>query len=171
VFFVSHGDHSIENAIVESSAAHAVSIGRDGIPKDGVCTVRLKNFLVRRLGGGPQDFRISDGGHLQADHCTIENLTVQATKDCEVSFNQCFVTGEPNLQMLISKEAKWSGEGNLYDLSSIQIDKTVFTAAKFAEFQKLLSSEDGSVWSKEQASTTKVGADEKALHDLVKSKP
>jgi hypothetical protein len=170
VFFVSHGDHSIENAVVESSAAHAVSIGRDGILKDGVCKVRLKNFLVRRVGGGPQDFRISDGGHLQADHCTIENLTVQATKDCEVSFKQCFVTSEPKLPMLISKDARWSGEGNLYDLSSIQIDKTVFTAAKFAEFQKLLSSESGSVWSKEQASTTKVGADDKALQDLVKSK-
>ena len=171
VFFVSHGDHSIENAVVESSAAHAVSIGRDGIPKDGVCKVRLKNFLVRRVGGGPQDFRISDGGHLQADHCTIVNLTVQATKDCEVSFKQCFVTGEPKPEMMISKDAKWSGEGNHYDLSSIQIDKTVFTDAEFAEFQKIFSSEKGSVWSKEQASTAKVGANEKALQVLVKSKP
>lgn len=171
VFFVSHGDHSIENAIVESSAAHAVSIGRDGIPQDGICTVRLKNFLVRRVGGGPQEFRVSGGGKLEAEHCTIENLKIQAATGSDVTFKQCLVTGDPKPEMLISKDAKWSGESNVYDVTSLHVDKMGFTTATFAEFQKLLTSENGSVWSQDQPASAKAGADEKALRASIKSKP
>jgi hypothetical protein len=159
VFFVSHGDHSIENAIVESSAQHAVSIGRDA-PKDGQCKVRLTNVLVQRGGGGPEEVHIGGGGLVELERCTFENLTVQASAISRVNARHCLVTGDPKPSMIIGKGVTWTGTGNRYDLSSLRMDKTSFTPANFAEFQRLTGSETGSFWSNDRHDT---GADEMAL--------
>jgi len=162
VFFVSHGDHSIENAIVESSALRAVSVGRDAA-KDGICTVRLKNMMIRRVGGNQEFFKIfgiNGGAQLDVDHCTIENLNVQAAPISTVNFQHCFVTGDPKPSLLLEKGVKWTGEANVYDVNSLRMDKTSFTPANFAEFQRLTGSETGSFWSNDRHDT---GADEMAL--------
>lgn len=169
VFFISHGSHSIENAVVESSAARAVSVGRDPSTSEGACAVRFKNVLVRRVGGGPQEFRISAGAKLEAEHCTFENLMVQATPGSEVNFKQCLVTGEPKPELLIWKDVAWRGTGNVYDVKSLRVDKTSFTPQTFAEFQKLTGQEEGSQWrgvSEKEPAPTTVGADVAALKKL-----
>lgn len=169
VFFISHGSHSIENALVESSAARAVSVGRDPSVSEGACAVRFKNVLVRRVGGGPQEFRISAGAKLEAERCTFENLMVQATPGSTVNFKRCLVTGEPKPELLIWKDVTWRGEGNVYDVKSLRVDKTSFTPQTFAEFQKLTGQEEGSQWrglsDKEQLPAT-LGADVTALEKL-----
>ena len=167
VFFVSHGSHSIENAVVESSAARAVSVGRDA--SEGTCAVRFKNVLVRRVGGGPQEFRISAGAKLEAERCTFENLMVQATPGSEVNFKQCLVTGEPKPELLIWKDVTWRGKGNVYDVKSLRVDKTSFTPQTFAEFQKLTGQEEGSQWrglSDKEPAPAALGADVAALKKL-----
>ncbi len=169
VFFTSHGSHSIENAVVESSAAHAVLVGRDALPSDGTCTVRFKNVLIRRVGGGQQEFRISAGAKLEAEHCTFENLKVQATPGSAVNFQQCLVTGEPKPDLLIGKDVAWRGEGNVYDVKSLRVDKTNFTPQTFAEFQKLTGQDEGSQWrgfTDKEPAPAALGADVAALKKL-----
>lgn len=165
VYFISHGEHSMENVIVESSAARAVFIIGDLKTEDSACRVRLKNFLVRRVGVGPQEFLISRGAHLEAERCTIENLMVRATPKGEANFRHCLVTGDPKPEILIWKDAKWSGNGNVYDVKSLRVDQISFTAKTFADFQKLIGSDQASRWS--AASDAKdIGAHETAPRKL-----
>jgi Protein of unknown function (DUF1565) len=169
VFFISHGEHSIENAIVECSAQHAVSIGRDAV-KEGMCNVRFKNMLIRRVNSGPvadKTFGINGGGHLDVDHCTIENLNLQALPTSAVKLQHCFITGDPKPIIMMLRGAKWSGAANAYDLQSLNIEMTSFTAANFSDFQNLTESEFGSIWSSDRHSA---GADEKALRTALRSR-
>jgi hypothetical protein len=168
VFFTSHGTHSLENALVESSAARAVSVGRDGAG-EGTCTVRFQNVLVRRAAGAkPQEFRISAGAKLELERCTFENLAVQATPGSDVSIRRSIVTGDPKPDLTIFKDVAWRGEGNLYDVRSLRVDKTPFTAATFAEFQKLFGSESASRWSAAEPRPDGAGADTAGLSKLAK---
>ena len=167
VFFTSHGTHSLENALVESSAARAVSVGRDG-GGEGTCAARFKNVLVHRVGGKPQEFRISAGAKLELEHCTFENLAVQATPGSDVTIRHCIVTGDPKPDVTLFKDVAWRGEGNVYDLRSLRVDKASFTAATFAEFQKLFGSESNSRWSAAEPRPEGAGADAAALSKLVK---
>jgi hypothetical protein len=167
VFFISHGTHSLENALVESSAARAVSVGRDG-GGEGTCTVRFQNVLVHRAAAQPQEFRISAGAKLELDHCTFENLAVTATPGSDITVKHCLVTGDPKPDVTIFKDVAWRGEGNVYDLRSLRLDKASFTAATFAEFQKLVGSETGSRWSAAEPRPDGVGADAAGLSKLVK---
>jgi hypothetical protein len=167
VFFISHGSHSIENALVESSAARALSVGRDG-PGEGTCTVRFQNVLVRRAAGQPQELRISAGAKLELERCTFENLAVQATPGSDITVRHCVVTGEPKPELMVWKDVAWRGVGNVYDLRSLRVDQATFTAASFAEFQKLLGSESTSRWSAAEPRAEGVGAEAGALSKLAK---
>lgn len=167
VFFTSRGSHSLVNALVESSAARAVSVGRDGTG-EGTCTVRFENVLVRRAAGQPQEFRISAGAKLTAERCTFENLSVQATPGSEADFRKCVVRGDPLPELTIWKDVIWRGAGNVYQLRGLRVDKTSFTSATFADFQKLLGSESGSRWSGADSQAEGTGADAKALSKLAK---
>lgn len=166
VFFISHGSHSLENALVESSAAHALSVGRDGTPPDGACAVQFKNVLVRRVGGGPQEFRIAGGAKLELDRCTFENLNLQATPGSDVIFRRCLFTGDPTPEAMVWKGASWRGEGNIYDLKSLRLDKTSFTPATFTEFQRQTGSDLGSAWKPAEPRPTEAGADAASLEKL-----
>jgi Protein of unknown function (DUF1565) len=166
VFFVSHGTHSIENALIESSAARAISVGRDSAT-EGACRVRFTNVLARRVGGGPQEFRISLGAVLDAERCTFENLMIQATPGSSANFQRCLVTGEPKPEFFIWKEVAWRGAGNAYDVKNLRVDQTSFTPKTFADFQKLTDSELGSQWSMPEPRPANLGADEAALRKLL----
>ena len=78
------------------------------------------------------------------------------------------IGGEPKPNVVLWPTVIWRGENNLYELDSVRVDKTSFTAAKFADFQTLTASDVGSRW---EAMTSRptgegVGADESALKKL-----
>lgn len=165
VFFISRGVHSIENALIESSAARAVSVGRDAVT-EGWCDVQFRNVLVRRVGGGPQEVRIGRGAKLDVQRCTFANLMVQATPGSEVNVSSSLVIGNPKPELLIWKEVSWRGAGNIYDLGSLRVDRAKFTPQTFGEFQKLTASEEGSRWSSPEPRPVELGADEAGLRKL-----
>lgn len=146
VFFISHGEHSIENALVESSAARAVSVGRDAAP-EGTCAVTLRNVHIRRDPALPQEIRIGRGGSLRAERCTFEHLLIQATPGSQVDLRQCYVTGNPKPDLHVWQDVIWQGAGNHYDLKSLRIGPAFIARENFAEFQKLTGGETGSQWS------------------------
>ncbi len=168
LLFIGENAHSMENVLVESSAEHAISIGLSGLSflPDCKCPVAFKNTLVRRT-SKPQEARISRGGVMTADHSTFIGITFQPGNGSAVEMHQCIVTGSPKPDIMIAKEAKWTGAGNLYDLGSLRVDKTSFTAGSFAEFQKLIGGETGSKWEDNPASgTAGAGAAEASLAPL-----
>jgi hypothetical protein len=165
VFFIGDSLHSIENAIVESSAQHAFEAGQhsDRV-QSGPCGVVLKNVRFRRT-GGPQEIHVSRDSKLNAERCTFLGLSVQISPGGEIAARQCVFGGEPKPEIFLHANTLWRGAGNLYDLKSLRLDKTTFTAETFATFQKLTGSDAGSQWTAD-ARANDVGADEASLKPL-----
>ncbi|MEQ1860239.1 MAG: DUF1565 domain-containing protein [Chthoniobacteraceae bacterium] len=89
VFFISDSEHSIENAIIESSAARAFEAAQHtDRPQIGPCTVVLRNVLFRRA-GAPQELRVGRNATLTAERCTFRGLTKPAQPGGELNATGC----------------------------------------------------------------------------------
>jgi hypothetical protein len=165
VFFIGDSPHSIENAIVESSAARALDVGQhtDRTQLEAG-TVRLKNVLFRRT-AAPQEIRVSRNAELIADHCTFVGLNVQVTPGGAMTARDCIFTGDPKPEMILWLNTVWRGERNLYDLQSLRMDRTTYAEKDFANFQKAIGADKESRWGEIPAQPT-AGADEASLEGL-----
>jgi HEAT repeat protein len=155
--------HSIENAVIESSAARAFMLDGAHLKDGNVCNLRLKNVLLRRVGGGTQELRIGNGGRLRAERCTFLNLNVTMTPGAAIDLQQCLLGGDPTPDVLLSANTIWRGDGNLYDFKSLRAGKETFRQETFADFQKFTGSESKSRWETTPHAPTGIGADESAL--------
>ncbi len=165
VYFISDSPHSIENGIIESSAARAFEITQlTDRPQIGPCEVVLKNVRFRRI-ATPQEIRVSRNAKLLAERCTFLGLNVQVAPGGEIAARQCIFGGEPKPEILLHANTLWRGAGNLYDLKSLRLDKTAFTAETFATFQKLTGGDAGSQWGAD-GKVNETGADEPSLKPL-----
>lgn len=156
--------HSIENAVIESRAARAFWVDGNQLKDGQRCEVSLKNVLLRRTGGEPQELRIGRGGFLMAEHCTFEGINVMLTPSGAVDFRHCWFRGAASKpDALIFPNAIWQGMGNSYDFKSLRVNQTSFTRRTFAAFQKLLRSDSDSRWETVDAAPPDTGADEDFL--------
>lgn len=162
-------EHSLENAVIESRAARAFWLDGAQLTDGAACRLSLNNISIRRTGGGRQEMRIGVGGRLFARNCTFDGLNVMVTPGAAVEWKNCTFCGQTKPDLLIFRNAIWRGEGNRYDIRSLRVDQTSFTAARFADFQKHTGSETNSHW---EASTTgqKVGVDESTLDSIRRMK-
>ena len=165
VFFIGDSPHSMENAIIESSAARAFDASQHtDRPQIGPCSVVLKNVRFRRT-GAPQEIRVSRNAKLNAERCTFLGMNVQVTPGGEIAARQCVFGGDPKPEILLHANTLWRGAGNLFDLKSLRLDKTTFTAETFTTFQKLTGSDAGSQWGAD-AKANEAGADEASLKPI-----
>ncbi|MFT6617745.1 MAG: hypothetical protein ACJASX_000631 [Limisphaerales bacterium] len=156
--------HSIENAVIESSAARSFWVDGNQLTDGQRCEVRLRNVLIRRVADSPQELRISRGGFLFADHCTFEGINVMLTPSGGVDFQNCvFRGGDAKPDALIFPNAIWQGSGNVYDFRSLRVAQTSFTRKTFAGFQKLIGSETDSRWADAGTAPDSIGVDESLL--------
>ena len=167
IYFIGDSPHSIENAIIESSAARALEVSQlTDRAQNGPGSVTLKNVLLRRIASVAGEARISRGGRLTLDHCTFTGVNFTVTPGGEVNARQSILRGEPKPGVLIFANTIWQGAGNLYDLASLRIGQTSFTAKTFTDFQKATASEAGSRWETLSAKPQDIGADEAALKQV-----
>jgi len=154
VLVMGDGDHSIEDGVITSTAHSPLTLdgqtGRDG--HSGA--LRLKNVRFERA-GAPAEISVGKGMRFSADHCTF--LAASLRTDGEMTLRSCIYGGNPKPSIVLKPNAKWLGEGNLYDLAGLRVMRSLpgahpaqpdlsFTAATFAEFQKETDSEKGSEW-------------------------
>jgi len=164
IFFIGDSPHSIENAVVESRAARAVEISQHADrPQAGISAVVFKNVRIRRLEGA-QEIRVSKNARLEAERCTFLGLNVNVTPGGEMIARRSIFSGEPKPGILLFPNTRWQGEGNRYDLGSLRVDKTSYTAKTFGDFQKLMNTDQTSQWS--ASDPTDAGADEEALRHV-----
>ena len=157
-------DHSLENALIESSAAKSFWLEAKYLDESGLCNLRMKNVLIRRDGEAPQELRIGRGGALHATNCTFEGVNVMLTPGGIVDFRSClFSVGKFQPESLLFPNTVWRGAGNLYDFKSLRVDKTSFRPEIFSDFQKLTGSEEGSRWETFDNAPVGIGADESTL--------
>ena len=158
--------HSMENALIESSAARAFAIDGSRLTDGKVCTVTLRNVHLRRVDGGPQEIRVAVNTRLQAERCTFLGLHLTMTTGGEASLHRCILSGEPKPDVLLWPNTIWRGSNNIHDIASLRVDKTSFTAKTFADFQKFTASETGSKWEPLTTPPADIGADEATLNRL-----
>lgn len=140
-------EHSLENARIESSAARTFWLEARYLEEGGQCRLRMKNVLIRRVGGEPQELRVGPGGALHASRCTFEDVNVMLTPGGVVDFRSCvFRKRQRQPEAVLFSNTVWRGEGNLYEFKSLRVEQASFTPATFSEFQHLTRSEAGSHW-------------------------
>ncbi|MEO6789161.1 MAG: hypothetical protein ABI318_23810, partial [Chthoniobacteraceae bacterium] len=167
IYFISDSPHSMENVVVESTAARVLQIAQfRETPQGRVTNVTLKNMSIRRISGTPGDARIGSGCSLVLDHCTIRDVNFIMTPRGAMNVQQCILTGTPKPDVLLYANTIWQGAGNLYDLGSLRVGQTSFTPKTFADFQKLTAGEVGSKWESFTTWPDGTGADEASLQHL-----
>lgn len=165
VFFIGDSPHSIENAIVESGTARAFDASQHADrSQKGPCSVVLKNVRFHRV-GGPREIRVTRNAKLDAERCTFLGLDVQVTPGGEMSARRCVFGGEPKPNILLGADTVWRGTRNVFDVKSLQRDKTTFTGETFGEFQKITGSDADSQWGA-GTKASEAGADEASLKPL-----
>jgi hypothetical protein len=167
IYFIGDSPHSMENVIVESTAARALEVSQHtDRPQNGPSSVILKNVLIRRVGGKPGEARVSRNGKLTLERCTFLGVNFTVTPGGELMARHTLIGGDPKPNVLIFPNTLWQGEANRYDFASLRVDQASFTAKTFADFQKLTGSEVGSSWAPIATAPQDVGADESALASL-----
>ncbi len=149
LFFLDTGTYSVSDSVVLSSAAKAVYLqGRDKPAEP--CRLTLDNVLIRRE-RTENEVRVSANCVLAARRVTFLNLDLQATGG-EVVFDRCWLGGmvvaktPRKPQMHLWKDSTWRGNGNWYDLGSVRVGQSSFTAETFAGFQKSVASDRDGRW-------------------------
>jgi hypothetical protein len=138
--------HSLENATIESRAARAFCLAGDHLPDGQVCQLLMKNVRITRVAGGPQELRIGKAGHLRAESCNFSGLNLTMTPGASVDLQSCQLGGNPKPDILLYANTIWQGAHNTFDLNSLRVGQNHYTAATFAEFQKLMGSDAESKW-------------------------
>lgn len=167
IYFIGDSPHSMENVVVESSAARPLEVSQHtDRPQNGPSALTLKNVLFRRAAGLPGEARISRNGKLTLERCTFAGVNFTVTPGGEVAIRRSILRGEPKPAVLLFANTIWQGAGNLYDLASFRIGSTSYSAKLFADLQKTTASEAGSKWETFSAAPADIGADEASLAPL-----
>lgn len=145
VFFIGDSPHSMENVVVESTAARSLEIARHtDRPQNGVGEVVLKNVLIRRVASTPGVAHVGAGVRLTLENCTLEGLQFTAAAGGETEVRRSVFGSQGRLE--IREGARWLGQGNRYELMELVHGKRRFGAADFVAFQQAVQGEVGSVW-------------------------
>ena len=159
--------HSIENALIESRADRAFWVDGNLLTDGDTCQVKMKNVVIKRVGDGPQELRVGNGGFLFAENCTFDSVNVMLTPKGGVDFQKCvFRKGTFHPEVQTYPNTIWLGDGNVYDLKSLRVVHTYYTPETFPDFQKLTGSEASSTWESGAEIADGIGADELALEKL-----
>jgi hypothetical protein len=184
LYFLDTGRYSVSNAVVLSSAARTLYLtGRDNA--DRPCSLSLDNVLVRRI-TNENEVRVFRNSILDAHRVTLLGLNFQATGGV-VRLHDSVIGSVPALeeahpaydyiaaavtsrgplepQILLWKDVAWSADRNLYDISSLRLDKTFYRVDTFAEFQKTTGQDASSRWTA-FTGIGNAGADQSTLKNL-----
>jgi hypothetical protein len=159
-------EHSLENALIESSAAKAFHLDGGRLPDGQTCTLRMRNVFLNRVGGGANEVRVGRSGVLDAERCTISNLNIQVTPGGNASIRHSLVTGTPKPEIILWTNSLWRSEENVYDVTSLRIGQQTFPAAKLEDFRRLMGGETGSRAGTSPEADAGAGADLPALQSL-----
>ncbi len=165
LFFIGAG-HSLEQALVESSAVRAFSLDGSRLAEGQVCTLRMRQVWLRRVGGGPQEVRVGRAGALDAEQCTFTGLNVQVTPGGSVALRRSLLDGELRPEVHLWVNSLWRAAENHYDITSWRVGQQTFPAAQLDAFRRLVGGETGSTSGPAAAAAAGIGAEKTELEML-----
>lgn len=157
IFFIGDSPHAMENVLVESAAARPLEVARHGDREQGgLSTATLRNVRITRTAASRGDIRVGRDARLMLDGCTLDGpFHFVVTPGGAVAARGSAFLGKADL--LLYTSTIWQGDANHYDLASLRIGQTSFTARTFADFRKAVGDEARSTWS-DTAAPADVGA-------------
>ncbi len=162
LFFPECGRHTVRNSRILSSAEHAITVA--GRPKEHTgATLVLDNVWVQRASGS-NAVSVLAGGTLAATNVTLLGLDLQVSGTA--TLQNAIIAGQPQPKINISTGAVWHAENNLYDASTLQSGKTLYTRKTFADYQRASAQDAHSRWAgagEHNATPSTRGADESRL--------
>ncbi|MEZ0275620.1 MAG: hypothetical protein ACAH88_12010 [Roseimicrobium sp.] len=159
-------EHSLENALIESSAARTFHLDGGRLTDGQTCTLRMRNVFMERVGGGANEVRVGRAGVLDAERCTISNLNIQVTPGGNASIRHSLVTGTPKPEIILWTNSLWRSEENVYDVASLRIGQQTLPAEKLEDFRRLTGGDAGSRTGVASEAAAGMGADLPALQSL-----
>ena len=122
VFFIGDSPHSIENAIIESSAPHAFETAQHtDREQKGPCSVALKNVRFRRA-GSPQELHVGRDTKLNAEHCTFLGMELPKKAAGEITTWKCVFSSEPKPDPVIPAKDAGADDASLKPLERMAAD-------------------------------------------------
>ena len=168
LYFLDTGRYSISNSIVLSSAARTLLLS--GTDPSQPCTLSMENVHIERVGGEPDEVRVSENTVLTGRRVTLLNLKLQATGG-RVDLERCVIAGDVRKpELILWKDATWAARENVYDLASARVDQTVFSREQFGDFRSRTTRDENSEWRTVDAAhppAAGVGADRASLEARV----
>lgn len=148
VFFLSDSEHSFENALVESSAFLAFTVGQPASETPlNPSRVRLKNVRIVRSPGIGGEFRVNRNCEVTAENCTFENLKVNVVAGGSLNLTDSLVKGGELLPDIeVYAEAAWAARDNVYDIRQWRRGPKMLTRTEFETYQKESGLDAGSEW-------------------------
>lgn len=189
LYFLDTGRYSLSNAVVFSSASRTLHLtGRENA--DRPCSLKLDNVFIRRI-TNENEVRVSKYSTLDANHVTFLGLKLQATggrvklhnsviagvkeaNEIPATYDYINATAKPRgplpADIILWRNAGWNANDNVYDVSQLRLDRKIFTANNFSEFQKQTGQDVHSSYSSSLLKNSKAGADLNELKILVEPK-
>lgn len=153
LYFLDSNKHIVRNSIVYASGEQSVVVRGDA--KEGVCTVQMENVAVIRddvralnetRSGRVGDITVGRRGVLEAKRLTLYGLGLQVAGGTGTLMNSV-LGGEPLRELVISADAKWRADGNVYGLAGIRLDQSVYAGKDFAAYCRATGQDGASRWS------------------------
>jgi hypothetical protein len=140
LFFLDTGRHSITDAIVHSSAIHALNVsGSADAPTP--CSLRLENVFISRL-KTPETARLSKNSRLEASHVSFVNLSIQAPAG-ELRLTDSVIM---EAEIVLGTDLKWQANHNRYAVHSIKVGARTYQPTEFSAYQTETTQDAASEW-------------------------
>lgn len=185
LYFLDTGRYSVSNSVVLSSAVRPLHVtGRK--MHDRPCTLKLDNVYIRRV-TNKNEVLVSKYSELDARRVTLLGLDFKATGG-KVELHDSLIAEVPALteispiydyfattaqprgvlipEILIVQGSPWGADHNIYNISNLRFENTVYTISDFAEYQKRTGQDTHSRIVKNITPNVKTGANLKKLISL-----
>ena len=134
------GNHVVRNSRIAAHGATAAmalsAIWYKNVPGLETCSLKLENVLMTGTKGEPGIPNLIQVGNakssLEIDRSTIAGLTIVAKNGGRVKVTHSIIAGGAGCAMDVQPNSKFEADGNIYDLDSIRIGGTSYSAKDFA---------------------------------------
>ncbi len=186
LYFLNTGRHSITNAVVLSSAVHALRVVGDE-QVDQPCRLKMDNVYIRRI-TNESNVRLYDNSALDARRVTFLGLNILGIGG-EARLHDSIIAGVPALtkipvtydyittltktrgplrpEITLWRGMRWTADRNLYDIASLRSDNARYSTKIFSKFQLQTGQDVHSQWANLTEHNSSAGADLKALTTLL----
>lgn len=136
--------HLLTNSLIFANAARSVDVR--GRADGGVCTLKMDNVAIICTGKERREIAVGKNGILEARRFTVYGLCL--VQQGAATLTESVIGSDPAPEFILSSEAKWQADKNIYDLKSLRLDKTLYAPTDFGAYRQATGQDAASQWTK-----------------------